>query len=262
MKLPIGDLVFPLAAPEDQGGAPPKLDDQNCVFTSKEQKVVAVDGEVYTDGRDPLAPWDPSGIDLEEELAKLRQRSSEPVYVPDEEKPPHDEGLPGGSSSPSDRGGRGSSTDKPGSDSKPKPSTSSHDPFTMPAGKPVPEGYNWDAIRLLRNKKGSKRPPDTYSEEWRNMSRNQRDADIERYQAKLKREAAARAEEERDAAPAMPAQQSTNEPHRVKMATLYWKSWVSFPASNTLSWLGCSIRLRLTEHRRSRRNGLGMAEAC
>ena len=103
--------------------------------------------------------------------------------------------LPGGSSSPSDGGGRGSSTDKPGSDSKPKPSTSSHDPFIMPDGKPVPEGCNWAGIRLVRNKKGS-------SEEWHNMSRNQREADIERYQAKLKREAAARAEEERDAAPA------------------------------------------------------------
>ena len=87
MELPIGDLVFPLAAPEDQGGEPPKLDDQECTFPPKDQGVLAVDGEMYTDGRDPLAPWDPSGIDLDEELAKLRQRSSEPIYVPDEEKP-------------------------------------------------------------------------------------------------------------------------------------------------------------------------------
>ena len=71
-----------------------------------------------------------------------------------------------------------------------------------PPANPCPKVTTGDAIRLLRNKKGPKRPPDTYSEEWRNMSRNQRDADIERYQAKLKREAAARAEEERDAAPA------------------------------------------------------------
>ena len=146
------------------------MDDQECIFTSRDQKATTVDDEEYSDGRDPLAPWDPSGIDLEEELAKLRQRSSEPVYVPDEEKPPHDEGLPDGPSSPSDGGGRGSSTDKPGSDSKPKPSTSSHDPFIMPDGKPVPEGYNWDGNRLVCNKKGSKRPPDTSSEEWRNMS--------------------------------------------------------------------------------------------
>ena len=120
MELPIGDLVFPLAVPEDQGGEPPKLDDQECIFPPKDQGVLAVDGEMYTDG--------PSGIDLDEELAKLRQRSSEPVYVPDEEKPPPDKGLPSGSSSPSDRGGQGSSTDKPGSDSKPKPSSTSHDP--------------------------------------------------------------------------------------------------------------------------------------
>ena len=81
MELPIGDLVFPLAAPEDQGGEPPKLDDQECTFPPKDQGVLAVDGEMYTDGRDPLAPWDPSGIDLDEELAKLRQRSSERVVV-------------------------------------------------------------------------------------------------------------------------------------------------------------------------------------
>ena len=87
--------------------------------------------------------------------------------------------------------GRGSSTDKAGSDSQPKPSSTIHDPYTMPDGKPVPEGYNWDGIRLVRNKKGSKRPPDTPREEWHNMSRNQREADIERYQAKLKRKAAA-----------------------------------------------------------------------
>ena len=55
------------------------------------------------------------------------------------------------------------------------------------------------------------------------MSRGQREADIERYQARLKRESAARAEEERDAAPAMPTKQCTDEPHRVRMATLYWK---------------------------------------
>ena len=223
MELPIGDLVFPFAAPEDQGGEPSKLDDQECVFPSKDQGVLAVDGEVYTDGRDPLAPW-------EEELVKLRQRSSEPVYVPDEEKPPHDEGLPGGTSSPSDRGGRGSSTDKPGSDSKPKPSTSSHDPFTMPEGKPVPEGYNWDGIRLVRNKKGSKRPPDTASEEWRNMSRNQREADVERYQAKLKREAAAGAEEERDAAPAMCQHDSVRmSPIALRSRPYTGKSWVRTP---------------------------------
>ena len=38
MELPIGDLVFPLAAPEDQGGEPPKLDDQECIFTSRDHK--------------------------------------------------------------------------------------------------------------------------------------------------------------------------------------------------------------------------------
>ena len=164
MELPIGDLVFLLVVPEDQGGEPPKLDDQEYTFPPKDQGVLAVDGETYTDSRDPLAPWDPSGIDLDEELAKLRQRSSEPIYVPDKERPPAREGFSSGSSSPSKRGGPGSLTDKPDSDSKPKHGITSHDPHTMPDGKPVPEGYNWDGIRLVRNKKGSKRPPDTSSE--------------------------------------------------------------------------------------------------
>ena len=44
-----------------------------------------------------------------------------------------------------------------------------------------------------------------------------------RGQVSRKRESAARAEEERDAAPAMPIKQCVDEPHRVKAATLYWE---------------------------------------
>ena len=71
----------------------PKLDDQECVFPPIRTRVCL---------ERPCA-LDPSGIDLDEEIAKLRQRSSEPVKVPGEEKPPHDKGLPSGSSSPSGR---------------------------------------------------------------------------------------------------------------------------------------------------------------
>ena len=55
------------------------------------------------------------------------------------------------------------------------------------------------------------------------MSTGQREADKEHYQAKLRREAAAREQAERDAAPAMPVAQSAVEPHRERMASLYWQ---------------------------------------
>ena len=82
-----------------------------------------------------------------------------------------------------------------------KPPPRPHDPSVMPDGTPVPKGYNFDGVRLVRNKKGSQRPPDTSSEDWHMMSAGQ---SKERYQAKLRREAAAREQAERDAAPAMP----------------------------------------------------------
>ena len=44
------------------------------------------------------------------------------------------------------------------------------------------------------------------------MSAGQREADKERYQAKLRREAAAREQAERDAAPAMPVVSDANRP--------------------------------------------------
>ena len=37
----------------------------------------------------------------------------------------------------------------------------SHDPTELPSGKPCPSGFNWDGVRLVRNKRGPKRPPDT-----------------------------------------------------------------------------------------------------
>ena len=54
------------------------------------------------------------------------------------------------------------------------------------------------------------------------MSVAQREADKERYQSKLRREAAAREAAECEAAPAMPVVQAAIEPHRVKLASLCW----------------------------------------
>ena len=105
--------------------------------------------------------------------------------------------LFGGSESEEDEGPvlSSGSRDKPPADpkAKPKPKAKSipskppegaklalFDPFRFPHGRPVPRGYNWDGVRLVRNKKGSLRPPDTPSEFWYHYSQQQRDADIAR----------------------------------------------------------------------------------
>ena len=54
-----------------------------------------------------------------------------------------------------------------------------------PDGTPVPAGYNWDGVRLVRNKKGSKRPPDVPSEFWHMYSAQQRKEEIERWEKKV-----------------------------------------------------------------------------
>ena len=43
---------------------------------------------------------------------------------------------------------------------KPADKGGAFDPSRMPDGSPVPDGYVWDGVRLVRRKAGSKRPPD------------------------------------------------------------------------------------------------------
>ena len=79
--------------------------------------------------------------------------------------------LFGGSDSEEDEGPVPSSgsRDKPPADPKAKPKPKAKpipskppegakpalfDPFRFPDGRPVPRGYNWDGVRLVRNKKG------------------------------------------------------------------------------------------------------------
>ena len=102
-----------------------------------------------------------------------------------------------------------------------KPTWKPHDPTRMPDGSKVPQGYNWDGVRLVRNRKGSKRPPDTPSEFWTSMSRTQREADIERYRRKVELEEAEEQRKRRAAAPAMPVGPMVQEPHREKLSRLY-----------------------------------------
>ena len=99
-----------------------------------------------------------------------------------------------------------------------------HDPKIMPSGKPCPPGFNWDGVRLVRNKKGSKRPPDTPSEFWHMYSAKQREEDIARYKRKVELEEERSRKEREEAAPAMPVMHgNAPEPHREKMFRLYWE---------------------------------------
>ena len=98
----------------------------------------------------------------------------------------------------------------------PSDPTDLFDPTKYPDGTPVPAGYNWDGVRLVRNKKGSKRPPDVPSEFWHMYSAQQRKEEIERWEKKVARAEAARREELEKEAPAMPVLLGYKEPHRPK----------------------------------------------
>ena len=219
MELPIGDVIFPLSESEVSVRRPPSLDDQNCFVQDAGCKgFQPVDDAPESPDLDDIFD---SGIDLYEELAKMRKASSEVVPVPDGDEPPKDKDSKELSSDATSPAEAEATKPKPKEVAKPPPRP--HDPTVMPDGTPVPKGYNFDGVRLVRNKKGSQRPPDTSSEDWHSMSAGQREADKERYQAKLRREAAAREQAERDAAPAMPVVQSAVEPHRERIASLYWQ---------------------------------------
>ena len=124
-----------------------------------------------------------------------------------------------------DEGGEGERPPKGEADEAPQPSkpkkppsepTDLFDPTRYPDGTPVPAGYNWDGVRLVRNKKGSKRPPDVPSECWHMYSAQQRKEEIERWEKKVARAEAAKREELEKEAPAMPVLLGHKEPHRPK----------------------------------------------
>ena len=95
-----------------------------------------------------------------------------------------------------------------------------HDPTRMPDG--VPPGNNWDGVRLVRNKTGSKRHPDTPAELWPRMSAAQRRHDIERFE-EVQRQAEERRRRERErAATAMPLAYGVKPEHRKRLKILYW----------------------------------------
>ena len=59
------------------------------------------------------------------------------------------------------------------------------DPYKMPDGTPVPKGYVYDGVRLVRYRKGSKRVPGYPSDLWNRLSQKERDRRWQEYQKKL-----------------------------------------------------------------------------
>ena len=107
-------------------------------------------------------------------------------------------------------------------------------PYMFPDGKPVPKGYVYDGVRLVREKKGSKRVPGFPTDLWQNLSHKQRKKAWSDYQQELEdkkkaAEAVDKASVERNpsesppamiAAPAMPIEHNVYEPHRSDMRQL------------------------------------------
>ena len=219
MELLPGDFTFPMRSEQlalQESLRKPTLADQDCSWGDTEGA-----GTRAPPGDSPDEPLPPPGVpDLDG--SDLKDRLSEyldQVAKENEDYVPEDVGAV------EDWLGR----DAPGSSkeatSTPKASSTlpRHDPKTMPDGKKVPKGYNWDGVRLVRDKKGSKRPPDTPSEFWHMYSKAQREADIERFERKKAREAEEDARKALRDSPAMPViAEPDPEPHRDRMASLYW----------------------------------------
>ena len=79
-----------------------------------------------------------------------------------------------------------------------------HDHTKMPDGSPVPKGYTHDGWRLVRKRKGSRRPPDTPLDMWNMYTPKEKEDDIKRYADLVKRVEEAKRRRAAAEAPAMP----------------------------------------------------------
>ena len=143
MELPIGDVIFPLLESEVSDRRPPSLDDQNCFVQDAGCKgFQPVDDAPDSPDLDDIFD---SGIDLYEELAKMRKASSEVVPIPDGDEPPKEKDPKEFSSDATSPAEAEAARPKPKEVAKPPPRP--HDPSVMPDGTPVPKGYNFDGVR-------------------------------------------------------------------------------------------------------------------
>ena len=217
MELLPGDFTFPCQQEQldfDDARRVPTLDDQNC-FAQEQPETI----DFFEDLK---------GTELYEELmAPIRETEELQSKMSSEEFQRLLDEAAAGRELRDEGEDSGREEDKrppeASSSSKAKPPIPMHDPTRLPSGKPVPKGYNWDGVRLVRNKKGSKRPPDTPSEFWHMYSPKQREEDIARYQRKLELEEERKRKEAEAESPAMPViHNSPKEPHRERLFHLYW----------------------------------------
>ena len=200
MELLPGDFTFPMRSEQlalQESLRKPALSDQDCSWDRTEStEPRAPSGE--TPGGSSSSPGAPNldDSDLKERLSEYLDQ----VAKENEDYVPEDVGAE------EDWLGRDIPKSSKAATTEPKASSTlpRHDPKTMPDGRKVPKGYNWDGVRLVRDKKGSKRLPDTPSEFWHMYSKAQREADIERYERKKAREAEEDARKALRDSPAMP----------------------------------------------------------
>ena len=81
----------------------------------------------------------------------------------------------------------------------------------MPDGSPVPAGCIHDGYRLVRKRKGSRRPPDTPLDFWKMLTPREKEADNKRYEDLLGRIEEAKRLRRVAESPAMPVQGATEE---------------------------------------------------
>ena len=202
MEHPDGEIVFSLQNDEIQDPPPPNLDVQTR-FSKAEDKL-------------PEDLDDDEHQDLFELFGIGEGETSPPRGEATEGK--------GGDKKASDQGAivKEPSGSESTPETKPMPV---HDPTKLPGGKPGPPGFNWDGVRLVRNKRGSKRPPDTPFEFWRMYSAKQREEDIARYTRRVELEEERLSKKREEAAPAMPVMRGNiPEPHREGCSSCLEKS--------------------------------------
>ena len=206
MELPPGKFVFQLLDDEAHQ-PPPRLDDQDCYRH---------DGDLFNDySRSSHDEAGQGGSDEPEGGIRIGGMTMRELFGDDDEEeeliPARPGPRPPEAVDPTMHGEPSSSLRGP---------TVPHDPTRMPDGEPVPPGFNWDGVRLARNRRGSRRPTDTPAELWPRMSANQRREDIARFEVLQRQAEERRTRESEDAAPAMPVTYNLQPEHRERLKSL------------------------------------------
>ena len=199
MELPPGKFVFPLL---DDEAHQPRLDDQDCYH---HDDPIDPFEDLFNDySRSSHDEAGQGGSDEPEGEIRIDGTTMRELFGDDDEEeeliPDRPESRPPEAVDPTMHSGPSSSSRGP---------AVPHDPTRMPDGEPVPPGFNWDGVRLVRNRRGSRRPTNTPTELWPRMSANRRREDVARFE-ELQRQAEERRRRE---SPAMPVTNNLQPEH-------------------------------------------------